>query len=112
MVGDAPPAAAGAFMSTQQMSSPLTSGSGGEPILSLALTGRGPVTVIVATGEIDMSSAHLLTELVDAVMRDQPLRVVLDLANVTFFCAAGVTALLEVRRAVTARAGRLVLRDP
>jgi anti-anti-sigma factor len=59
-----------------------------------------------------MSNAHLLTELAEDILRDKPPRLVLDLPRVTFFCAAGVRALLRIRRAVTAGAGQLILRDP
>jgi anti-anti-sigma factor len=80
--------------------------------LSLELVTRGPVTVIAVSGEVDMSNAHLLTELAEYVVGDRPLRLVLDLAKVTFFCLDGVRVLLGIQRAVTAEAGHLVLRAP
>jgi anti-anti-sigma factor len=63
-------------------------------------------------GAVDADNAHLISELVDSLTRNQSQRLVLDLAQVAYLSAAGVEALLRVRDAVTARAGRLILRDP
>lgn len=84
----------------------------GEPVLSLSLTCHGDVKVIVINGELDLATCHLLTEFVDRVAADRPARFVIDMAGVTFFCAAGLSALLRVRETVTAAGGRLVLRAP
>jgi anti-anti-sigma factor len=83
------------------------------PVLALeVVVGCGEVTVITACGEIDVSTAHLLTELVQHVAGRRPARVILDLAEVGFFCAEGVTALILAREAVTAAGGQLLLRNP
>jgi anti-anti-sigma factor len=55
---------------------------------------------------------HLLTELADRVLQDRPLRLVLDLANLTFFCSSGVNALLHIRRAAYTDAVQLVVYKP
>ncbi|MCW2640805.1 MAG: hypothetical protein JWP76_3111 [Dactylosporangium sp.] len=99
-------------MSAQQVSFALRHGRYRDQIMSLELASAGPVTVIAVSGELDMSNAHLIAELAEDILRDKPLRLVLDLARVTFFCADGVRALLRIRRAVAAEAGQLVLRDP
>jgi anti-anti-sigma factor len=99
-------------MSTHQRHFASTFDRDREPLMSIELTSCGPVTVIAVSGEIDMSNAHLLTELAEHAMRDEPLRLVLDLAKVTFFSSAGVHALFRIRRAVMAHAGQLILRDP
>ena len=81
-------------------------------LMSLQLTGSGRVAVIAVSGEVDIGDEHLLSELAERVLRDDPLRLVVDLANVTFFGAAGIHALLRIRAAVDADAGQLILRNP
>jgi len=70
------------------------------------------VTVIKVVGELDVSTTHILAELADEVARARPARVVLDAADVTFFCAGGLRALLGVQQLVTAAGGQLLLRAP
>jgi anti-sigma B factor antagonist len=82
-----------------------------QSLLSVRLAGDGCPTVIEVSGEIDLSTAHLLTELVEQVARDCPAQVILDMAEVRFFCAEGVRALLHARATVAA-AGQLLLRAP
>jgi anti-anti-sigma factor len=80
--------------------------------MSLQLTGSGRVAVIAVSGEVDMTNAHLLSGFAERALRDDPLRLVLDLANVRFLGAAGIRALLRIRAAVSAEAGQLLLRNP
>ena len=81
-------------------------------LMSLKVTSSGRVAVIAVSGEVDIGDGHLLSELAERVLRDDPLRLVVDLANVTFFGAAGIHALLRIRAAVDADAGQLILRNP
>ena len=84
-------------------------------LLSLELSSDGPDLVIAIGGDLDMSTAHLLTELVEhvvLVVRDPAGPVVLDMAGVTFFCADGIRALIRAREMIIAAGGRLTLRDP
>jgi anti-anti-sigma factor len=83
-----------------------------EPILTVRLISWGNPTVIEINGEIDLNTAHLVTELVDHVARHRPTQVILDMAGVSFFCADGLRALLQARTTVTAAGGRLLLRAP
>lgn len=99
-------------MSTRENCFELRAGGRRDPLMSLTLTRFGAVTVIDVSGEVDMSNAHLLTEIAEHVVRDQPVRLVLDLMKVTFFSADGLRALLRIQRAVTVRTGQLTLRDP
>ena len=71
-----------------------------------------PPTVIEISGEIDLATAHLITELVEHVTRHRPAQVILDMANVRFFCADGLRALLHARATITATDGQLLLRAP
>jgi anti-anti-sigma factor len=98
-------------MSTQQTFVVSAPGSAG-PLLLLRVVRDHPIVVIEMCGEIDMSTAHLVTNLVDDVVGHRPARVVLDMANVSFFGAAGVHALLHAHERVTAVGGSLLLRTP
>lgn len=80
--------------------------------LTVEVTDSGPVTVVKVDGELDMGTVHLLTDRVEEVLDQLPLRLVLDLADVTFFCADGIGALYRIRHAVTGIAADLELRDP
>ncbi|MGR6320182.1 STAS domain-containing protein [Micromonospora soli] len=83
------------------------------PILSLAVAREGPAAVVQVRGPLDLDTVDLLVERVDRVLAGQrPLVLVLDLSGVDFFCAAGITALLTVRRQVASAGGALVLRRP
>ncbi|KAB1912094.1 STAS domain-containing protein [Micromonospora sp. AMSO31t] len=83
-----------------------------DAILWLACDAPGATTRIRVAGEIDMSNAHLLVELVASLARRPPVTVEVDLSEVTFFCAHGISALLRARRLLADRGGRLTLRDP
>jgi anti-anti-sigma factor len=95
-------------MSVQQAPLAPADMTGPEPILSVRLVSCGPPTVIEISGEIDLSTAHLVTELVEHVARHRPAQVILDMANVRFFCADGLRALLDARATVTAADGQLL----
>ncbi|SCG72433.1 STAS domain-containing protein [Micromonospora coxensis] len=83
------------------------------PTLSLAVARDGPATVVTVRGPLDMDTVDSLVDLVDGVMSGLPPPVlVLDLSGVDFFCAAGVTALLTVRRRVASDGSALVVREP
>jgi anti-sigma B factor antagonist len=99
-------------MSTQQLSDQLIFARDDEPLLSLHLVSRGSLVSIEVCGEVDVCTAHLLTELIEHAARDRPSRVVLDMADVSFFCAEGLRALLRARNTVTADGGQLILRAP
>jgi anti-anti-sigma factor len=103
--------ASGGVMSIEQADVRVPVNSDGQPALSLSLTSQGDTAVIAVAGEIDIDTAHLLTEIVDPVSADLSC-VVIDMANVTFFSAAGLNALLRARQTVNGLGGRLVLRAP
>jgi anti-sigma B factor antagonist len=84
----------------------------GQRILSLRLTNDGGGPQIAVTGELDLSTAHLLTEVVERLASDGPATVKVDMANVTFFSAAGLTALLRACDTVTSRGGQLLVSKP
>lgn len=82
------------------------------PIMSLAMTGDGSAKLITVSGEIDMSNAHLLTELVEFVCRPPSPVIVVDLSAVRFFSAHGVSALLQSLDIAATAEAELLLRDP
>ena len=99
-------------MSTESTHSSGTVGCDGQPIMSLALTNLSDVAVIAVTGEVDLGTADLLVRLVNRVATRHPDRIVLDMTGVTFFGAAGVTALLRAHDFACAAGVRLLLRAP
>ena len=99
-------------MSTAQPRVPITIDLDGTPVMSLDLTNHSPVTAITVCGELDADTAPHLTDLVERVAAGRPQQVVIDMANVTFFCAAGLNALLRANDIVTETGGRLRLRCP
>ncbi|TYB40649.1 STAS domain-containing protein [Micromonospora sp. AP08] len=83
------------------------------PTLSLALAREGPAAVVRVGGPLDLATVDRLVGLVDRLMGGRPPPVlVLDLSGVSFFCAAGVNALLTVRRRVASAGGTVVVREP
>ena len=99
-------------MSTGQVAASLHIDSGSTAILRLDTVCRGSVTVITVSGELDLSTVHLLDEIIGHLVQERPARVVLDTADVTFFCADGLRALIRARDAVAAAGGQLMLRNP
>lgn len=82
-----------------------------KPIMTLALGGAGPAPLITVRGEVDMSTAHLISELAEHVIARRPARLILDLSQVTFFSAHGISALLQAEHAATCADVTLVLRE-
>jgi anti-sigma B factor antagonist len=99
-------------MSTKQSRVPMTVALDGTPVMSLGLTTHGPVAAITVCGELDSDTAPHLTDLIERVAAGRPEQVIIDLANVSFFCAAGLNALLRANDIVTGAGGRLLLRRP
>ncbi len=83
------------------------------PLLALEPVVVGPVTMLRATGDLDMSTTHLLDELITGLLAEHaPLLLVLDLRGLEFLDANGISALLRVRSALAARGSHLTLRRP
>ncbi|WP_167517506.1 STAS domain-containing protein [Micromonospora orduensis] len=82
------------------------------PIMSLAWSRDGSTSLITVAGEIDMSNAHLLPELVEFLCQSPVPLIAVDLSAVRFLGAHGITALLQASKLVTSAGARLTLRDP
>ncbi|MCG5436267.1 STAS domain-containing protein [Micromonospora foliorum] len=67
--------------------------------MTLELNNDRHAPLIVVSGEVDMSTAHLISELAEHVITRRPARLALDLSGVTFFSAHGISALLRTQRA-------------
>jgi anti-anti-sigma factor len=99
-------------MFTQQLVTQSALTRNDEPLLSLSLSGDSSNIVITVSGEMDMGTVHLFTELVQHVVGQRPDRVVLDMAQVRFFCADGLRAVSQARDMVNCAGGRLLLCEP
>ncbi|TQJ20155.1 anti-anti-sigma factor [Micromonospora sp. A202] len=85
----------------------------GDQVMSLALTCVGSAKLIHVSGEIDMSNAHLLTELVACACHSPAAPVItVDLSAVRFFSAHGVSALLEAQHIAVTAGAAFILRNP
>ncbi|MBQ0991031.1 STAS domain-containing protein [Micromonospora sp. PSH03] len=81
-----------------------------KPIMTLDLRNDRHAPLIAVSGEVDMSTAHLISELAEHVITRRPARLVLDLSEVTFFSAHGISALLRIQRAAESAEVTLALR--
>jgi anti-anti-sigma factor len=101
-------------MSVHQAPPPAMPETTRHPILALAAAREGPRAVVEVRGPLDLDTVGLLVDFVDdTVLTGRPPAVlVLDLSGVTFFSAAGITALLRVRRRVAVGGCALVVREP
>ncbi|WP_329047923.1 STAS domain-containing protein [Amycolatopsis sp. NBC_01488] len=80
--------------------------------LSLRVSRPTPRTVLVrVTGEVDLSTARRLDEVLHSRIRGPVGEVVIDLAGVTFFSVAGLNSLLRAQLLADA-AGALLTVDP
>ncbi|MET8908799.1 STAS domain-containing protein [Micromonospora sp. NPDC004551] len=83
------------------------------PTLTLALAREGPAVVVEVRGALDLAAVDPLVDLVARLLSGQPPpTLVLDLSGVSFFCAAGVNALLTVRGRAASAGCALLLRRP
>ncbi|WP_432983515.1 STAS domain-containing protein [Dactylosporangium sp. CA-233914] len=79
------------------------------PDLSVSVRRTPAETVVLLTGEIDMSTVPRLAAAVDDVLNEPPARVVLDMAGVTFCDSQGLGTLVVLSRKATLAQSYLVL---
>ncbi len=74
--------------------------SSGEPNLSVTAVRHGAAQILHVKGEVDATSAWRVEAAVMAVLPAQIVHgpVIVDLSDVTFFSAAGITALVAARK--------------
>lgn len=97
-------------MSSERAQAPVIVTCDGMPVMTVSLANCRGVAVITISGELDLCTAPRLTDLVEHVAAAHPDRVIIDMANVTFFCAAGITVLMKAHDMITGAGGNLVLR--
>lgn len=85
-----------------------------EPALSSRVTRRGSTVQVALCGELDLATAPALRSCLGPLVKADPApaRLVLDLRDLDFVDASGISALLTIQRALAARGGELVLRSP
>jgi anti-sigma B factor antagonist len=67
---------------------------------------------VVLRGELDLSTAADLEEILDRLRHDGHHQITLDLSGLEFLSAAGLTVFLRADQALAALGGRLVLTRP
>ena len=95
-------------MTVSQMSFATANGS---PLLSVTTVEAGLVTVVQAAGELDMDTApEFSRHLGEVTAIHRPEALIVDLEQLDFLGAAGITALLRCAQDVDRRGGHLRLR--
>ena len=79
------------------------------PELSISVQRLPTEAVVSLSGEIDLSTAPLLSGAVGDLLADSPPRVVLDMAGVTFCDSQGLGTLVVLSRRATMAQSYLVL---
>jgi anti-anti-sigma factor len=70
----------------------------------------GDTAYLRLVGEIDLSSAHLLVESIDAAVAEGATTVILDFGGVTFVNSTGLGAMVAATKRLRGDGGDLVLR--
>ena len=88
-------------------------GTGG-PALTTQVSRAGTTVTVALCGELDLATASRLRSCLSPLVQQDPppSRLVLDLRELTFLDASGISAMLQVQRALDRRGGELVLRSP
>jgi anti-sigma B factor antagonist len=76
-------------------------------LLTVEVTGDAPLARVIATGEIDSSSAPTLRQHVDAILDGDVRDLTVDLTAVTFLDSAGLCVLAAAHRRCVAQDVRL-----
>jgi anti-sigma B factor antagonist len=82
---------------------------GGSADLSLGARTEGFATVVVAQGEIDLSTIPLLTEKLDDLISEGQVDLIIDMAGVDFIDSTGLGALVGARKKALAKEGSVHL---
>ncbi|MGC7095491.1 STAS domain-containing protein [Amycolatopsis lurida] len=63
--------------------------------LTIAVAWHGEVVELAVTGELDTTTADMLTEAITQAVADDPAALVVNLSGVEFLASAGISALIE-----------------
>lgn len=80
--------------------------------LRLSTDASGGCAVVTVHGEIDLGSAHRLSDAALAALQQVGSRLVLDLAGVSFMDSTGLKVLLALHKRAQVAGGRLLLAGP
>jgi anti-anti-sigma factor len=83
-----------------------------EPALELSFTSVGHRAVLNATGEIDLATAHVVSEVAGCALSAGAHELWIDLTAVGFIDVAGVRALLELDELATEARRRFAVISP
>lgn len=87
--------------------------SGGEETFTVQMTGPESGTYLVRlVGDLDVLSTDALVRAIAGLEGVPPLRVVVDLREMTFIDSSGIKALVDVARSVEGRGGTAVFAEP
>jgi anti-sigma B factor antagonist len=81
-------------------------------LLSFSVSQGPGYAVVSLTGELDAGTEGEFRDALASVVAGGALRLVVDLAGVTFMASAGIGALMGVRRMLVAEGGSLALASP
>jgi anti-sigma B factor antagonist len=84
----------------------------GEPSFGVQVCSQAQRSWVTLRGELDVTSAPPLQQVLDQVCRDGYSEVVLDLSGLEFLSAAGLTVFHRVDDHLRAANGRLILHRP
>lgn len=79
--------------------------------LSITSEVVGGATQLRLSGEIDLSSAHLMVDCIDDAVEAGATTVILDFAGVTFVNSTGLGAMVAATKRLRAEGGDLILRQ-
>ena len=82
------------------------------PPFEVACTHDGPAARLALRGELDMLSAPVLTRELEQAARRRPMRIVLDLGELSFMDVSGLRAILDAARSARRDGGSLVIANP
>ena len=80
--------------------------------LSISVSQGPGYSVVSLTGEVDAGTEREVRDALTSVAAGGALRLVVDLAQVTFLASAGIGVLMEARRMLAAEGGSLALASP
>jgi anti-sigma B factor antagonist len=80
--------------------------------ISIARENGADFVLLIVGGEIDFTTATVLSSALDDALAAGPNNVLVDMSGVTFIDSSGLTALIHGYKAATRAEGWLSIRDP
>jgi anti-sigma B factor antagonist len=86
--------------------------TGSVELLQWSVSSIGPEVIVAVEGELDLANADALGEVLQQVVDEKPVRVAVDLANLSFLDSTGIRCLVAAARAAAKVGCELVVRNP